>query len=285
MALHGYLIERYNNMAGSYTCYRLTEEAAIRGMDLQLIGIEDTYIQDGVLFNNGKRMQPCDFVINRFKIGKLREQINALARRTYNPSDAFARYINKYDQVRTLHSDEFIIPQYILSTTSCGYETLASHLGAPFVAKGLESSMGREIFLIKREEDLTSLQKQFGSTKEWLFEEFIAESKGRDVRLFAIRDTAIAAMIRKSEDDFRANVALGASVESIELTPAIQQIAKDIYTITHLDFVGIDLLFGKDKFYLCEINVMPGLEGIEKASGVNISRHIIETIRKDFSNE
>lgn len=285
MALHGYLIERYNNMAGSYTCYRLMEEAAIMGMDLQLIGIEDTYIQDGVLFNNGKRMQPCDFVINRFKIGKLREQINALARRTYNPSDAFARYINKYDQVRTLHSDEFIIPQYILSTTSCGYETLASHLGSPFVAKGLESSMGREIFLIKREEDLTSLQKQFGSTKEWLFEEFIAESKGRDVRLFAIRDTAIAAMIRKSEDDFRANVALGASVESIELTPAIQQIARDIYAITHLDFVGIDLLFGKDKFYLCEINVMPGLEGIEKASGVNISRHIIETIRKDFSNE
>ena len=91
MALHGYLIERYNNMAGSYTCYRLMEEAAIMGMDLQLIGIEDIYIQDGVLFNNGKRMQPCDFVINRFKIGKLREQINALARRTYNPSDAFAR--------------------------------------------------------------------------------------------------------------------------------------------------------------------------------------------------
>lgn len=285
MALHGYLIERYNNMADSYTCYRLIEEAKAMGIVLQLVGIEDTYIQDGILFNSGRVMHSCDFVINRYKTGKLRKQINELAKRTYNPSDAFANYINKYEQVRTLHSDAFIIPQYILSTTSCGYKTLVSHLGTPFVAKGLESSMGREIFLIKSKEDLTSIQKKFGNTKEWLFEEFIVESKGIDIRLFAIRDTAIAAMIRKSDDDFRANVALGASVESFELTPTLQQIVKDIYATTHLDFVGIDLLFGKDKFYLCEINVMPGLEGIEKASGINISRHIIETIKKDFSDE
>ena len=92
-------------------------------------------------------------------------------------------------------------------------------------------------------------------------------------------------MIRKSEDDFRANVALGASVEAVKLTPTMQQIVKDIYDTTHLDFVGIDLLFGKDKFYLCEINVMPGLEGIEKASGILIGKCIMETIKNDFSNE
>lgn len=285
MALRGYIIERYNNMANSYTCYRLIDEAAALGVNLQLVGIEDTYIQDGVLHNNGRKMLPCDFVINRYKIGKLRVQISALAKRTYNLSDAFTNYINKYEQVRTLHSDAFIVPKYILSTTSCGYNMLASLLGTPFVAKGLESSMGKEIFLIKCEEDLYTIRKQFGSTKEWLFEEFISESEGRDIRLFTIRGTAIAAMIRTSEKDFRANVALGASVVSMKITPTLRQIAKDIYDTTHLDFVGIDLLFGKDKFYLCEINVMPGLEGIEKASGINISKHIIETIKKDFSNE
>ena len=30
---------------------------------------------------------------------------------------------------------------------------------------------------------------------------------------------------------------------------------------------------------------MPGLEGIEKASGVNVARKIIETIKSDFENE
>ncbi len=46
--------------------------------------------------------------------------------------------------------------------------------------------------------------------------------------------------------------------------------------------MGIDLLFGEEKPYFCEINVMPGLEGIEKASGVNVAKKIMETIKADF---
>ncbi len=49
-----------------------------------------------------------------------------------------------------------------------------------------------------------------------------------------------------------------------------------------LDFMGIDLLFGDDKPYFCEINVMPGIEGMEEASGKNLARLILETIRGDF---
>ena len=72
------------------------------------------------------------------------------------------------------------------------------------------------------------------------------------------------------------------SVEKMEITPAIEQIAANIYEQTGLDFLGIDLLFGDDKPYFCEINVMPGIEGIEKASGVNVARKIMEVIKGDF---
>ena len=71
-------------------------------------------------------------------------------------------------------------------------------------------------------------------------------------------------------------------MEAFEITPEIRQIAQDIYEQTRLDFLGIDLLFGKDKPYFCEINVMPGIEGIEKASGVNVAKRIVETIKSDF---
>ena len=150
------------------------------------------------------------------------------------------------------------------------------------VAKGLESSMGEQIALIESKEDLDNLYKQYGMEKEWLFEEFITTSFGRDMRFYSIRGEVVACMQRKSKGDFRANVALGASVEPYEITPQIRQIAKDVYEQTGLDFLGIDLLFGKEKPYFCEINVMPGLEGIEKASGVNVAKKIIETIKKDF---
>ena len=197
--------------------------------------------------------------------------------------EAYNIYINKYEQVKRLRSDAFLVPKYLLGTAMLKYEEIARILGTPFVAKGLESSMGEQIILIEKPEDLKELCKKFGMEKEWLFEEFVTTSFGRDMRFYSIRGEVVACMQRKSRGDFRANVALGADVEPYEITPAIQQIAKDIYEQTGLDFLGIDLLFGEDKPYFCEINVMPGIEGIETATGVNVARKIIETIKKDFS--
>ena len=174
------------------------------------------------------------------------------------------------------------MPKYILGTSLLSFEQIADRLGLPFVAKGLESSMGEEIVCVRDLASYEELSQRYPCSKEWLFEEFIADSFGQDMRFYSIRGEAVACMQRRSQGDFRANVALGASVEPFPITPAIRTIAKDIYEQTGLDFLGIDLLFGKEKPYFCEINVMPGLEGIEKASGVNVAGKIIETIKSDF---
>ena len=145
--------------------------------------------------------------------------------------------------------------------------------------------MGEQISLIETKEDMKKLYQEYGMEKEWLFEEFITTSFGRDLRFYSIRGEVVACMQRKSQGDFRANVALGASVEAYEITPEIRQVAKDIYEQTGLDFLGIDLLFGEEKPYFCEINVMPGLEGIEKASGVNVAKKILETVKSDFTSK
>ena len=282
MLISGYIIEKYNKMTNAYTCNRLVEEATKQGMDLKIIGIHDTMILDNEIRNNGIKLEKRNFVINRYKWGKVKDEINSLAAKSYNPLEAYNIYINKYEQVKRLRSDAFLVPRYLLGTAMLQYEDIVNILGTPFVAKGLESSMGEQISLIEKEEDLKNLRKKYGMEKEWLFEEFVTTSFGRDMRFYSIRGEVVACMQRKSQGDFRANVALGASVESYEITPAIRQIAKDIYEQTGLDFLGIDLLFGEDKPYFCEINVMPGIEGIEKATGVNVARKIVDTIKEDF---
>ena len=285
MTLHGYIIEKYNCMKNAYTCNRLVSEAKNAGIDLQIIGIHDTVLTEHGIFNNGKQLNSCDFVINRYKWGITKDEINKLAAKTYNSIEQFNIYINKYEQVKNLHSSAFIIPKYCMGTSLLSYEYLADYLGTPFVAKGLESSMGNEIFLVENKTFYKELADKYGQDKEWLFEEFISSSFGRDIRFYSIRGNVVACMQRKSKADFRANVALGASVEPYEITPQIRQIARDIYDQTKLDFLGIDLLFGTDKPYFCEINVMPGLEGIETSSGINIAKLIIDTIKGDFADE
>ena len=282
MPVSGYIIEKYNKMANAYTCNRLVEEATKLDMDLKIIGIHDTMILEDKIINNGVELEKRNFLINRYKWGKEKDEINSLAVRSYNSLDAYNIYINKYEQVKRLRSKEFIVPKYLLGTAMLKFEEIVKLLGRPFVAKGLESSMGEQISLVEKPEDLKELCKKYGMEKEWLFEEFVTTSFGRDMRFYSIRGEVAACMQRKSQGDFRANVALGASVEAYEITPQIRQIAKDIYEQTGLDFLGIDLLFGKDKPYFCEINVMPGIEGIEKASGVNVAKRIVETIKRDF---
>ena len=283
MSISGYIIEKYNKMTNAYTCNRLVEEAENLGIDLKIIGIHDTMVFENGIMNNGVKLEKRDFVINRYKWGKVKDEINFFAVRSYNPLNTYNIYINKYEQVKRLRSKEFIVPKYLLGTAMLKFEEIVKLLGKPFVAKGLESSMGEQIALIEKEEDLQKLYKEYGMEKEWLFEEFVTTSFGRDMRFYSIRGEVVACMQRKSQGDFRANVALGASVEPFEITPAIQQIAKDIYEQTGLDFLGIDLLFGEDKPYFCEINVMPGIEGIEKATGVNVAAKIMETVKSDFS--
>lgn len=285
MERSGYLIEKYNDMGNAYTCRRLLSEAAAVGLKLCMVGVNDTYFLNGALCNGGRRLEPRDFALIRYKTGQIKDGINALCGRSYNPLPAFNSHINKLFQLTHLSSDAFRKPHYLAMTGSADFGFVADRLGLPFVAKGLESSMGQEIFLVKDRKDFAAVLSRFSPEKEWLFEEYISASTGRDIRLFSIRGRAAAAMERRSESDFRANVALGSSVRPLDITPAFSRIAEDIYRQTCLDVLGIDLLYGEDEPYFCEINVMPGLEGIEKASGLNIAGEILQMIKGDLDDD
>ncbi len=282
MKLEGYLIEKYNNMGNAYSCRRLLEEAKKQNVNLRMVGAVDTSVMEEKCYNL-QQLDKRDFIINRYKYGKVKDYLNGLAHKSYNNLSALNIYINKLEQLKNINSDYFIKPKYIAGFIDLPFILLADELKVPFVAKGLESSMGKEIFLIKNIEDYQKLAVFYPTTKEWLFEEFISSSYGRDMRLYCLKGKVIASMERSSNDDFRANVALGATVKKIQAESYFQDIAHDIYMQTGLDFIGLDLLYGKELPYFCEINVTAGLEGIEKATEINIAERIIQTIKEDFN--
>ncbi len=283
MKLSGYLIEKYNNMGNAYTCRRLLQEAQKQNIDIKLIGVYDSSVTQDGCYNNGVLLSARDFVINRYKFGKIKDNLNKLGKKSYNALNSLNLYINKLEQLKNIESQYFQKPKYIAGMSDLSFEMLADILKLPFVAKGLESSMGQEVFLIKNKNDYDTLFQSFLPNKEWIFQEFIMSSEGRDMRLYCVRGEVIAGMERISNNDFRANVALGSSVHKIDITREFQAIAQDIYKQTGLDFIGLDLLFGKNEPYFCEINVTAGMEGIEKASGINVAGIVIKTIKGDFN--
>ena len=155
-------------------------------------------------------------------------------------------------------------------------------LGYPLIVKRSYGSCGTGVYLVQ---DRTALKEKSAQLKcePHLYQKFIATSYGKDVRVIVIGGKVLGAMLRRSEGDFRSNIALGGSAAPYRLPDAAARMCEKIATLLGLDYCGIDLLFGEDGFYLCEVNSNAFFGGFERATGKNVAgayaEHILSKLK------
>ncbi|WP_413291311.1 ATP-grasp domain-containing protein [Bdellovibrio sp. HCB337] len=147
----------------------------------------------------------------------------------------------------------------------------------PVIVKDCLSSQGEGVFLCRSQEELQNcLYKLQG--RELLFQEFISESQGHDIRVFIIGDKVAAAMERVAADprtEFRSNLSLGGIAHPVSLTAEEEQLCIQAVRKLQLDYAGVDLVRSHRGPLILEVNPCPGLEGIEKCSHKNIAEEIV----------
>jgi ribosomal protein S6--L-glutamate ligase len=155
--------------------------------------------------------------------------------------------------------------------------------GAPCVIKLLEGTQGIGVVLAETPKSAQSVIEAFGGAKiNILVQEFIKESGGTDIRCFVIGDKVIAAMQRKgAEGDFRSNLHRGGSASIIRITPQERTAAVGAARALGLNVCGVDMLRSNHGPVVIEVNSSPGLEGIEKSTGIDIAGKIIEFLEKN----
>ena len=152
--------------------------------------------------------------------------------------------------------------------------------GAPVVIKLLEGTQGIGVILAPDIKVAEAIIETLQSTKQnVLIQQFIAESKGRDIRALVVGDRVVGAMRRTAQgDEFRSNVHRGGSVEAVELTEEYERTAVRSAQIMGLRVAGVDMLEGNEGPLVMEVNSSPGLEGIERATELDIAGAIIDHI-------
>ncbi|MEO6309457.1 MAG: RimK family alpha-L-glutamate ligase [Leifsonia sp.] len=152
--------------------------------------------------------------------------------------------------------------------------------GAPVVIKLLEGTQGIGVILAPEVKVAEAIIETLHSTKQnVLIQSFISESRGRDIRALVVGDRVVAAMRRvASGDEFRSNVHRGGTVEPVELSPEYTRAAVRAAQIMGLRVAGVDMLEGNDGPLIMEVNSSPGLEGIERATGLDVAGAIIDYI-------
>src|SRR5690606_28330384 len=117
---------------------------------------------------------------------------------------------------------------------------------------------------------------------KFLLQEYIEEAKGEDIRAIVVDGVVVAAMKRKCKSgDFRSNLHRGGTSEMIILSSQEEKIALKAAKAMGLGFCGVDILKSKNGPLVLEINSTPGLEGIEKTSGKNVSKSVIGYIERN----
>ena len=152
--------------------------------------------------------------------------------------------------------------------------------GAPVVIKLLEGTQGIGVMLAPDIAVAQAMIETLQATRQnVLVQEFIAESSGTDVRAFVVGDQVVGAMRRSSRGkDFRSNLHRGGSSEMIELAPEYETAAVRSAQIMGLRVAGVDLLESDRGPLVMEVNSSPGLQGIERATGQDIARIIIDYV-------
>ena len=124
-----------------------------------------------------------------------------------------------------------------------------------------------------------------GLYANFLVQEFIAEAKGSDLRCFVVGNKVVAAMQRDaSPGEFRANLHRGGTAVKATLSAQEKKIAIRAAQALGLGIAGVDLLRSDRGPLLLEVNASPGLEGIEAASGVDVSGCIIKHLEQNAAS-
>lgn len=157
------------------------------------------------------------------------------------------------------------------------------YIGFPCVIKVVTGSYGEGIYLCERKRDYKKLMEfiaNLGPTKTMLVQQYIGHKPGEDLRVYVVGGKVLGAMKRCAPDgDFRANISIGGVGESYPVDDEMEYLALETTKLMGLDIAGIDLLFDKVGYKICEANSNPGFRGFEKYVGIDIADKITDYIK------
>ena len=236
-----------------------------------------------------KLAEKPDFAIFWDKDIYLAERLENAGVRLFNSKRAVMLCDNKILMYQALQEKGIKIPKtFIAPKTFEGLEysdrsflkEVEKEIGYPMVIKEAYGSFGEQVYLANDEEEANKIIDSIGY-KDFLMQEYIVSSKGRDIRINVVGDHAIVSILRENTNDFRSNISNGGHGSLYQPKKDYIELAVKAAKALGLDFAGVDVMFGKEGPIICEVNSNPQFASTLKATGVNLADYIADYILKN----
>ncbi len=278
----------------AYEMHRFIAAAKERNIEIRVVKPEQfdlivTRDDRKSILLDGEVVPLPDFLIPRMGAGTtyfalaVIRHLERLGVHVFNSSQSIETVKDKLFSQQILAERNVPFPKTMLAKYPVDVNLVEQHFGFPLIIKTLSGSQGSGVFLSETPSNFRDLMELIHATSpnaNIILQEFIEDSRGKDLRVLIIGGRAVACMERVSTDEsFKANFSRGGEVRKFEMTPEIEWLATDTAQIFGLDIAGIDLLFDGDHFKVCEANSSPGFEGIEKCCEADIAGLIYDFIK------
>ncbi len=281
--------------ASLYSTRRLLEAGNKRGHIMKIIDHMRCYIDITAdcprLIYQGVPVTDIDAVIPRigasytFYGTAVVRQFEMMGVLSANGSDAISRSRDKLRCLQLLSKEGVGLPVTGFAHSTKDTEGVIELVGgAPLVIKLLEGTQGIGVVLAETYQAAKSVIEAFrGLDANILVQEYIKEAKGQDLRCFVVDDRVVAAMKRRgAPGEFRSNIHRGGTVRWVKLSPQERDTAVRAAKAMGLKVAGVDLLRADQGPVVIEVNSSPGLEGIERATDIDVASKIIQYLEQQW---
>jgi ribosomal protein S6--L-glutamate ligase len=259
-----------------YSTRRLVEAARARGMRTRVLDVLacNLVLERGRprLFLAGEELRDVAVALPRIGASvtaaglAVVRQLEAQGVPVVNGAEGIANSRDKLRALQLLAQAGVDMPRTVLARGGGDIKELLTHVGGlPAILKLIQGTQGVGVMIAHSEAEVDSiLSTLWDLGQEILLQEFVVESRGRDIR----------ALVGSGE--FRSNLHRGGEGTAVDLPPEYVQAAVRAARVLSLEVAGVDLLEAQSGPKVMEVNSSPGFEGLERATGLDIAGAIVD---------
>ncbi|TGA85626.1 RimK family alpha-L-glutamate ligase [Streptomyces palmae] len=192
----------------------------------------------------------------------LMRHLEAMGSILVNAVDAQFKARNKLWQAQELALAGVPVPDTVSYATAPMEGVVHStDTAPPCVVKSVVGTKGGQVFLAPDADMLRGVAGSLTQEAPFLFQEYVAHSHGRTLRVVVVDGEPVDAVLHSSRNGaLAANIAKGSAANRCPgRHPRAEELAVRAARALGLDIAGVDLLFaGEDGYTVCEVNAVPG---------------------------
>ena len=273
-----------------YSTRRLIEAAKVRGYGSRVLDVLkcNLVLETGRprLFHKGVEVEGLAVALPRIGASvtlhglNVVRQLEAQGVPLVNNAAAIGCSRDKLRALQMLAGAGVDIPRTVLARGGGDVDLLVQQVGGlPAILKLIQGTQGVGVMIAHSKAEVESiLSTMWNLGQEILLQEFIAESRGKDVRVLVVGSQVVGAMRREARTagEFRSNLHRGGEGKPVVLDAVFAAAAVRAAQVLGLEVAGVDMLEARDGPKVMEVNSSPGFEGLEKATGLDIAAAIVE---------